>query len=198
MGTAVINTHYKVPVNKSEEILFDINKTGLLPLAQPRPIDLACASGYRVRQPIDLACASCPPLSPPPPPANSFVIGTVVTNTHKRLWLPRQSIMGLPSLRYEPSVLALTSRRAVQLRQRPEQNGGRNGVFSDGPMRAEARNGSGRKNLLSTGGARVISSWSACRLSAKRRRRPSGELRPCCWPWLAVPTAPGGADGSRL
>jgi hypothetical protein len=36
------------------------------------------------------------------------------------------------------------------------QNGGRNGVFLDGPMRAAARNGSGRKNLLSTGGARVI------------------------------------------
>ena len=78
-----------------------------------------------------------------------------------------------------------------------KQNGGR-GVFSDGPMRAEARNGSGRKNLLSAGGARVVSSWSACRLSAKRRRRPSGELRPCCWPWLAAPTAHAGADGSRL
>jgi hypothetical protein len=78
------------------------------------------------------------------------------------------------------------------------QNGGRDGVFSDGPMRAAARNGSGRKNLLSTGGARVISRWSVCRLSAKRRRRPSGEPRPCCWPWLAAPAAPGGADGSRL
>jgi hypothetical protein len=65
-------------------------------------------------------------------------------------------------------------------------------------MRAEARNGSGRKNLLSTGGARVISSWSACRLSAKRRRRPSGEPRSCCWPWLAASVAPGGVDGSRL
>jgi hypothetical protein len=44
------------------------------------------------------------------------------------------------------------------LRKKRVQNGGRNGVFSDGPMGAAAPDGFGRKNSVRSRGARTTSS----------------------------------------